>query len=275
MNRAVFLIFITGAAIFSPSAWAQDPAPFADFTFKRVKIPKPGATNRINVQIDPNEQAAIIRPVPPQETVPEAPKPAGKYAWYWDHVSPLLEDASSGRLENAVSQLNQSGGPSVATPRLQNMQDIANLYGKEILLATIGTQVSPAFVLAVMGVESGGRVAAVSSAGAAGLMQLMPATAERFGVKDRKDPVENIRGGVAYLDWLMKEFENDPVLVLAAYNAGENAVKKNGGVPDYAETRAYVPKVLAAWTVARGLCLSPPQLVSDGCVFAIREANKE
>jgi soluble lytic murein transglycosylase-like protein len=106
-------------------------------------------------------------------------------------------------------------------------------------------------------------------------MQLIPATAERFGVKDSKDPVENIKGGVAYLDWLMDKFDNDPVLVLAAYNAGENAVLRYSGVPPFAETRAYVPKVIAAWTVARGLCLTPPQLISDGCVFAIREAKND
>jgi soluble lytic murein transglycosylase-like protein len=101
-------------------------------------------------------------------------------------------------------------------------------------------------------------------------MQLIPATADRFGVNDAKDPEQNIDGGVAYLDWLMKEFENDPLMVLAAYNAGENAVKSAGGVPPYAETRDYVPKVLAAWAVARGLCLTPPELVTDGCVFAVR-----
>ena len=67
---------------------------------------------------------------------------------------------------------------------------------------------------------------------------------------------------------LMERFEGDPILALAGYNAGENSVTKHDGVPPYAETRDYVPKVLAAWTVARGLCLTPPQLVSDGCVFA-------
>ncbi|MDH5452014.1 MAG: lytic transglycosylase domain-containing protein, partial [Paracoccaceae bacterium] len=96
------------------------------------------------------------------------------------------------------------------------------------------------------------------------------ATAERFGVEDSVDAGQNIKGGVAYLDWLMKEFNRDPVMVLAAYNAGENAVKSNGGVPPYAETRAYVPKVLAAWAVARGLCITPPELTTDGCVFAVK-----
>ncbi|MCB2140264.1 MAG: lytic transglycosylase domain-containing protein, partial [Rhodobacteraceae bacterium] len=89
-----------------------------------------------------------------------------------------------------------------------------------------------------------------------------------FGVVDRMDPSDNIRGGVAYLDWLMGQFGGDPLMVLAAYNAGENAVRGAGGVPAYAETRNYVPKVLAAWMVARGLCVTPPDLVSDGCVFA-------
>jgi soluble lytic murein transglycosylase-like protein len=121
--------------------------------------------------------------------------------------------------------------------------------------------------LAVIAVESGGDVAAVSGAGAQGLMQLMPVTAERFGVSDSFAADENIKGGVAFLDLLMKTFERDPILVLAGYNAGENAVKQAQGVPEYAETRDYVPKVLAAYAVARGLCRTPPELISDGCVF--------
>ena len=104
---------------------------------------------------------------------------------------------------------------------------------------------------------------------AVGLMQLMPATAERFGVTDRVNPSENIKAGVAYLSWLMDHFEKDPILVLAGYNAGEGAVQSNNGVPPYAETRNYVPKVLAAFNVAKGLCQTPPELVTDGCVFAV------
>jgi hypothetical protein len=81
------------------------------------------------------------------------------------------------------------------------------------------------------------------------------------------DPKANIEGGVAYLEWLLERFDRDVVLALAGYNAGEGAVDTHGGVPPFAETRDYVPKVLAAWDLARGLCLTPPQLVSDGCVF--------
>jgi soluble lytic murein transglycosylase-like protein len=157
----------------------------------------------------------------------------------------------------------------VAAPRLQDVQDIAERHGKDLLRESIGTRVSPALALAVISVESGGRADAESGAGAQGLMQLMPATAERFGVTDRLDAVENIRGGIRFLDFLMEKFGDDPIMVLAGYNAGENAVTANGGVPDYAETRDYVPKVLAAWEVARGLCLTPPELLSDGCVFRV------
>ena len=65
----------------------------------------------------------------------------------------------------------------------------------------------------------------------------------------------------------MKEFDRDPVMALAGYNAGEGAVAKYDGVPPFAETRGYIPKVLAAWTVARLMCSTPPDLISDGCVF--------
>jgi soluble lytic murein transglycosylase-like protein len=98
-------------------------------------------------------------------------------------------------------------------------------------------------------------------------MQLIPATADRFGVEDPFDPAENIRGGVAYLDWLMEEFDRDPVLVLAAYNAGKARSAGPAACPITTETRNYVPRVLAAWQVARSLCLTRPELVSDGCVF--------
>lgn len=84
----------------------------------------------------------------------------------------------------------------------------------------MGTQVSPALVSAVIGIESAGNAQAVSSSGAVGLMQLIPATADRFGVKDSTDPVQNIKGGVAYLDWLMTQFDRDPLMVLAAYKFG-------------------------------------------------------
>lgn len=248
-----------------------------DFTFRRVAVPTGSSGNRITVQIDPNATPAATVPAAPAESgaaqpdgsAPVVPQLSG-YEWYWSVVSPRIEDTGPGRLEPAVQALsNGPTGQSVAVPRVQPLQEIAAAHGREILAATIGTQVSPALALAVISVESAGQSDAVSSAGAAGLMQLMPATAERFGVTDRLVSSDNINGGVAYLDWLLKHFDGDPILALAGYNAGEGAVRDNQGVPPYPETRGYVPKVLAAWTVARGLCLTPPELISDGCVFAV------
>jgi hypothetical protein len=244
-----------------------EPTPNPDFTFKRVKPPAKGSTNRIRVQIGQGTSGQALPTV--SAAAPVGTSATGALDWYWAGVSPLIKDSKPGRLARALAYLDKGpGGKSVPTPRLQPMQDLAQNFGIDILKATIGTGVSPALVLAVIGVESAGRTDAVSKAGATGLMQLMPDTAKRFGVGDATEAAQNIKGGVAYLDWLMKEFDRDPVLVLAAYNAGENAVRKNAGVPPFAETRDYVPRVLAAWTVARGLCMTPPELISDGCVFA-------
>jgi soluble lytic murein transglycosylase-like protein len=103
----------------------------------------------------------------------------------------------------------------------------------------------PELVHAVIRAESAYRADAVSSKGAVGLMQLMPATAERFGVKDRRDPEQNLRGGTTYLRELIELFDRDLRLALAAYNAGENAVIRYGHkIPPYRETQDYVRKVL-------------------------------
>lgn len=99
---------------------------------------------------------------------------------------------------------------------------------------------------AVITAESAYNPTAISRAGAVGLMQLMPDTARRYGVKDRRNPYENIHGGSRYLRDLLTMFNNDLTLALAAYNAGEGAVKKYGNkIPPYAETRNYVRKVKA------------------------------
>ncbi|MGR3414803.1 lytic transglycosylase domain-containing protein [Pseudooceanicola nanhaiensis] len=264
-------------------AWAlAAPAPLMangdDFTFKRVKPPSSGTAKRITVQIKPGDGPKPVKKKEPKPAVadgaapavPAAPgAPAGRYAWFWDTVSPALADSGPGRLEPALSTIrNAPAGGAVRAPRLDTMMGIAQAHAKEILLTTAGTRVSPALVLAVISVESAGRVDAVSHAGAEGLMQLMPATAARFGVSDRRNAGQNIRGGVTFLDFLMEKFAGDPILVLAGYNAGENSIAPNGGVPPYAETRDYVPKVLAAFEVARSLCMTRPELVSDGCVFS-------
>lgn len=108
-------------------------------------------------------------------------------------------------------------------------------------------KLSPALVLAFIKVESNYDVIALSPKNAKGLMQLIPDTAARFGVSRPYDPEQNIRGGMAYLRWLMAYFEGNVPLVAAAYNAGEGAVNRYRGVPPYAETRAYVLRILAGY----------------------------
>jgi len=100
--------------------------------------------------------------------------------------------------------------------------------------------VDPRFIHAVIWQESKYKVQARSHAGAQGLMQLMPATAKRFGCNDPHDPVENITAGTKYLSWLLKRFSGNVSLALAGYNAGEGAVDKYDGIPPYNETQNYV-----------------------------------
>ena len=107
-------------------------------------------------------------------------------------------------------------------------------------------KLAPHLVLAIMATESNFNPNAVSPKDAHGLMQLIPDTASRFKVRNIRDPAQNIRGGMAYLRWLMAYFEGDVALVAAAYNAGERAVERYRGVPPYAETRLYVRRILAA-----------------------------
>jgi soluble lytic murein transglycosylase-like protein len=102
----------------------------------------------------------------------------------------------------------------------------------------------PALVLAVVSVESGFRPQAVSPKGAQGLMQLMPRTAASLGVEDALDPEQNLDAGVRHLESLLKLYDGNLTRALAAYNAGQGAVARHGGVPPYRETREYVRRVL-------------------------------
>ncbi|MDR0578152.1 MAG: transglycosylase SLT domain-containing protein [Candidatus Accumulibacter sp.] len=104
--------------------------------------------------------------------------------------------------------------------------------------------VSPRLVMAVIRAESNFEPAAISPKNAQGLMQLVPETSARFNVRRPFDPEQNIRGGMAYLRWLLAYFEGNVPLVAAAYNAGEGAVERYRGIPPYAETRDYVGRIL-------------------------------
>jgi soluble lytic murein transglycosylase-like protein len=101
-----------------------------------------------------------------------------------------------------------------------------------------------ALIKAIMHVESSFNPYAASHKGALGLMQVLPATAKRYGIEDIYDPAQNIEAGVRHIRYLSELFSNKQYLVIAAYNAGENAVRRHNGIPPYAETQAYVRKVL-------------------------------
>jgi soluble lytic murein transglycosylase-like protein len=100
-------------------------------------------------------------------------------------------------------------------------------------------------VAALIRAESAGNPRAVSRKGARGLMQLMPATAQRFGVRKDKlfDPKHNLEAGIQYLSWLVEQFQGDLAKILAAYNAGEQAVWRYAGIPPYRETKTYVRRI--------------------------------
>ena len=133
-------------------------------------------------------------------------------------------------------------GPTVQTAALPSA---ATMAATAKIVRRVAKQygLDPNLVLAVITAESRFDANAVSPKNAQGLMQLVPPTAERFKVSDPFDPADNIRGGVRYLALLLKTFGDDLPMALAAYNAGENAVRRHGGIPPYAETQTYVGAV--------------------------------
>lgn len=138
------------------------------------------------------------------------------------------------KYEPTIGSLNYNSG-SVTRAQIQNIvSQISQKY-----------KVDEKLVNAVIKQESGFNPKATSHCGAMGLMQLMPATAKGLGVKDAYNPVQNIEGGVKYLSNLLKKYNGNTVLALAAYNAGPGAVDKYSGVPPYKETQNYVKNILA------------------------------
>jgi TPR repeat protein len=182
-----------------------------------------------------------------------------------DGVAALFFEAAAfqGHL-HAQRMLRYTGDPTSELPecmriRIEIVEDDPDswekLYGdlpqdrKHIadLVKTLapGFSVDPRLALAVISVESGFQPQARSPKNAQGLMQLIPETAERFNVRNAFDPVQNIKGGLAYLRWLLAYFKGSVTLAAAGYNAGERAVERFRGIPPYRETQAYVAKILS------------------------------
>jgi len=153
--------------------------------------------------------------------------------------------------------------PNAPAPIVRFVQLVAPEYRLE-----------PNLVLAVMATESNFDPWAVSPRDARGLMQLIPDTARRFQVRNVMDPTQNIRGGMAYLRWLLAYFEGDLTLALAGYNAGEGAVERYRGVPPYAETRLYVARIIDRLGGQRRLGFDPQVTAPSALMPLMRDSRR-
>ena len=152
--------------------------------------------------------------------------------------------AEPGKTGNVTAPTTAAVGDARSLPLMARVA----VYRELVAEAARRSEVDARLLHAIIAVESGYNPLAVSAKGAVGLMQLMPNTAKRYGIANVRDPLQNLLGGANYMRDLLKMFNNDISLALAAYNAGENAVLRSGSrIPANRETTAYVPKVLAVY----------------------------
>ena len=254
-NRAFEVLGILGIALillgFSESdasaGFLKNGARPGSDRIQTVKPPRSGARKRI---YKPGERQQAAKP----KTSSGKRKRGQSYAWFWKLHTASATAASPSRWDQAIRTMadRRKAGQGITSQQTVAAVEIA--YRSPIRAAASRHNVSDALLAAVIIVESRGQADAVSPKGAQGLMQLIPATAKRFGVTNSFDTGQNINGGAAYLSWLLKEFRGDPLLAHAGYNAGEGAVRKHKGVPPFSETRDYVVKVMDAVALIQARC---------------------
>jgi soluble lytic murein transglycosylase-like protein len=230
-----------------------------------VRPPALAAAPATPIPMEPSRAAGAPRPVeaappvpsppppPPPTPAPKAEAPVSATA----NAAPEPNDEME-RLKKAADLLVKVN-EALGTPR--------SPYGKVIYDIAIRHSINPHLVAALIHVESAFNARAVSPKGAYGLMQLLPETARRFGVTRKKDlfnPKKNLEAGVRYLKWLADRFGGDAEKILAAYNAGEGAVERFGGIPPYQETQSYVQKIFELLGVTLPSPPPPPAAEVDG-----------
>lgn len=250
-------------------------------------LPMAGPAAQMAQALPAENTPAQVAAAAPQPEIPAAAQPApasgeGVKPEPAELTKPAIPEPPKPAPETQKTQANPApaSAPAPAPPRsiltpAEKLKKISELllqvnptrtipnspYGELIYDIAVRHSINPHLVAALIHVESSFNPKAVSRKGAVGLMQLLPATARRFGLKSKKDlfiPEKNIEAGIRYLSWLNKRFSGDVQKILAAYNAGEGAVDRFGGIPPYRETQNYVQKIFGL------LNFVIPSITSDG-----------
>lgn len=229
MTRSSIAIVILAAV-----AWLSLPAPSAAQIAASVDKEGNMVFVNSNSQPHPHHSGSTI-----------SPRPAAPPAPHDERAEPLATAKSKHAVEPLPPAIPATAdGFATAPPVTEDSSDPMDRMVRE---TAERHKVDPALVKAVISTESGWNPRAVSRKGAVGLMQLIPETAERYGVGNLFDPAQNVEGGTTYLKWLLDRYNGDLPKTLAAYNAGEHAVDLYRGVPLFPETQKYVQKVTHAY----------------------------
>lgn len=234
------LALATGLALLAPAALvASEPAAISGFVDDR------GRVVFVNeAPVNPEDAAKSTRSTskesPGRKVIAKASGLAKSAESPANFASDMASASAPSQTESSGSAAESGGAPNTREGIREGIRDLVDEAAER-------HQVDADLIHAIVRVESNYNPFAVSHKGARGLMQLIPATARRFGVSNSFDPRDNLDGGIRYLKYLMGLFKGDLRLSLAAYNAGEMAVTRNGGVPPYRETQDYVRKITALY----------------------------